>query len=125
MLKMVDKFRIIYNIIRQEKGNVYLFALLKMDKYADKWTVVLSADWALKGDRSKKFQYLREVVVKQLEKEELSKIARLAIFTKESHLVQELSKYGKDTLISDTIKVNGNIVHEGFIYSPSPGDGVV
>lgn len=114
---MVEKFKKISDIIVKEKGQVYLFAILKMDEYIDKWTVILSAEWASSEHRTEIFNYLRELILKELDREEVSRIARIGLFSKDTHLVRELSKYEKDYLISDTIKINGNIVHEGYIFS--------
>jgi hypothetical protein len=114
---MVDRFKQILKTITEEKGEVFLFALLKMDEFTDKWTVILSADWASSANRTEVFAYLRKVILKGLNKEEVASIARLGIFGKESQLIKELSNYGKDFLITNTIKINGNVVHEGYIFS--------
>ena len=110
---MVDKFKIILNKIKTEKGSVALFALLKMDEFTDRWTVLLSADWAKEGD-FEAFKYLHNIIKENISSEELSTIARFGVFTKTNHLVELLRKYKQNSRIQEE-KVNGNVIHEGYI----------
>ena len=53
---MVDKFNEIAVIIENEKGRLSLFAVMKMDEYADKWSVVVSATWINDQNRNEIFK---------------------------------------------------------------------
>ena len=46
---MVEKFRQILVKILNEKGDINLFAILKMDEFTDRWTVLLSAPWIVES----------------------------------------------------------------------------
>lgn len=114
---MVEKFRKIKNKIVKYKGNVNLFAILRMDEYINKWSVIISADWISDKNKSEVFRYLRKLIIEEFDKREISQIARIGIFNKQDSLVRELSKHEKDYLISESIKINGSVVHAGYIFS--------
>ncbi|OGK12871.1 hypothetical protein A3A93_06615 [Candidatus Roizmanbacteria bacterium RIFCSPLOWO2_01_FULL_38_12] len=108
---MVDKFRAVVKKINKEKGAMNLFAILKMDEFTDKWTIILSAPW-IKDDT---FSYVRDVLIRNFTPEEMNNIARLGIFAKNEHIVGELLKYKEGAIISEEEKINGNLVHEAYI----------
>ena len=107
---MVEKFKTILQRIEQENGNVSLFALLKMDEFIDKWTIVFSAGWAVPERREEIFKKMKDIIVEVLSSEELQEVARLAIYPKEEHIVEELLQYQSGTVIENQ-KINGNTVH--------------
>ncbi|HTE48384.1 MAG TPA: hypothetical protein VK675_00560 [Candidatus Paceibacterota bacterium] len=110
---MVEKFRKILESIKKEKGEINLFALMKMDELADKWTLILSASWAKEGDTNT-FKYILNSIKSVLSPEEITSIARVAIYPKTSHLIELLLKYNNGTTIVNE-SINGNQVHEGYI----------
>lgn len=111
---MVEKFRKILNSIEEERGDVAVFALLKMDEFVDKWTVVISASWATDEKRDEVFEMMRTKILNSLTAEEVGEIARIAIFTIDEHLIQELLQYKSETVIENK-KINGNHVHHAHI----------
>ncbi|MEK7560337.1 MAG: hypothetical protein AAB539_00055 [Patescibacteria group bacterium] len=115
---MVEKFKIILKYMQQEKGDVTMLALLKMDELTDKWTIILSASWATEGDADI-FRYVLEKVRSELSPDDLATVARVAIFSQTHHLIQSLRRYATGARIEEE-KINGNQIHEGvIIYSSS------
>lgn len=111
---MVEKFITILRDIKATKGDVCLFALLKMDEFTDKWTVVLSAPWATEGD-AETFKYVLRKIRDSLAPEEVGTIARISIFAPTDHLITDLTeKYRSGAIIKDT-RANGNQIHFGHI----------
>jgi hypothetical protein len=107
---MVEEFRKILESIEKEKGDVTIFALLKMDEFIDKWTIVLCASWATRETRNDVFEMIRKEVTETLKPEEVGEIARIAIYPKSEHFIQELMQYKSGTVIENK-KINGNTVH--------------
>lgn len=104
----------------EKKGGAYLFAILKMDDITDRWTAVFSASWVTALNRGEAFATLRGYILSKLSPEELSTFARIAIFLKDDHFVDlMLEKYRTDDYINSDEKINGNLVHEGYILLAS------
>jgi len=116
---MENKLTNILNRIIKEKGEVLMFAVLKMDEFLDKWTIILSADWVTEENRENDFNYLRELLIESLTSEERSTIARIGVLAKSNHLVQLLLQLKTGTKISEDTRLNGNIIHEGNILVSS------
>ena len=116
---MVEKFQIILDDIQTTKSPITLLALLKMDEFIDKWTVVFCAPWALDDNRAEAFEIVKGAVLKNLEPEEISEIGRIGIFPKSEHLIQELLQYQSGTKLENK-KVNGNTVHLAHIIFSNP-----
>lgn len=114
---MVEKFKQLLEEIIKEKGNVYLFAILKMDEFTDKWTVILSAPWINNTNIRDNFVYLRKIMIKSFNNEEMALIARLGVYTKDEHIVGELLKYNEGATINEEVKLNGSIIHEAHILA--------
>ena len=115
---MVEKFKKILAKMKLEKGNVFIFALLKMDELTDKWSVILSAPWAEEDD-SDTFKYVFNLIESELTSEEFSSIARVGIFPKTDYFVEFLLKHGISTPLTNE-KINGTQVHEGYIIESNP-----
>lgn len=116
---MVDKFKTILAKIQADKGEVYLFVLLKMDELVEKWTVLLSAPWSSEATKKEDFEYVRDLIRANLDSEEISNVARLGILPKDTHLIQLLLKYQSGSIDSET-KLNGNVIHQGYIIVSNP-----
>jgi len=114
---MVEKFRQILEEIKKQKGDVYLFAILKMDEFTDKWSVILSAPWINNNNVRENFVFLREIMIRNFSNEEMASIATLGVFTKDEHIIEELLKYKEGTMINEQVKINGNIIHEAYILA--------
>lgn len=117
---MVEKFKIILTKIQAEKGEVYLFALVKMDELVEKWTVFLSASWSSEATKKEDFEYVRDLIRSTLDSEEMSNVARLGILPKDAHLIQLLLKYQSGSEIDGETKLNGNVIHQGYILASNP-----
>lgn len=117
---MVDKFKEILSKIKADKGEIYLFGLLKMDELVEKWTVLLSAPWSTEATKKEDFEYIRNLIKSTLSSEEFSNVARLGILSKDAHLIQLLLRYQPDSEIPNETKLNGNVVHQGYILVSNP-----
>lgn len=117
---MVEKFKNILSKIQLEKGEVSFFGVLKMDELLDKWTVLLSASWSTEATKKEDFEYIRNLIRSTLSPEEFSNVARLGILSKDAQLIQLLLKYQSDTEIANETKLNGNVVHQGYILVSNP-----
>src|SRR3989344_6826848 len=106
---MVEKFQKILSDIELAKGKISVFALLKMDEFVDKWTVVFSASWMTDTNRAEVFETIRKEIIDNLTQEEVAEIARIAIYPKTEHFIQELLQYKSGTVIENKA-VNGNTV---------------
>lgn len=114
---MVDKLQDILRKIVDKRGQVSLFAILKMDDLIDKWTVVLSAPWATENSRKEDFEFIKNLITETLSEEERASIARIGIFSKEEQIIRSLSQYKAGSFIADSVKINGNVVHEAHILA--------
>jgi hypothetical protein len=114
----IDRFKSILEALTQSRGDVSVFALLKMDDVTDKWTVILSAPWINNKDRSDIFFELRDLMIKTLQEDELSLIARFGIFTPSEHLIELLlENFKPGDYIAQDRQINGNLIHEGYILA--------
>lgn len=118
-IQLVEKFNKIFQQITKEKGEVYLFMLVKMDDFSDKWSVVISAPWIGLTQKNKSFDYIRLLMRSTLTQEELLNIARIGIFGPESPLVRLItsairSESGTNRL--QNTKFNGFLIHDAYIF---------
>lgn len=121
---MVNKFSEVLNQLVQRHGDVYVFAVLQMDDLIDKWSIIMSAPWInTSGAHREIFEETRNLLIEKFTDEELSNIARLGLLSVDEHLIQELLKYNKGTEIKSQ-KINGNIVHKGFILASDSNPSV-
>lgn len=116
---MVNKFQTILRKAEQEKGEISLLAMLKMDDITNKWSILFSANWITEENFRESFIFLRDVLMGELSEEERSTIARIGILPLHDHLVQELLKYKTGTKLSGSQRMNGNIIHEAEIIKSS------
>lgn len=117
---MVDKFNQILNQILQEKQQLTVFAILKMDDLTDKWSVILSAPWASPENYTEVFNYVKNILNQKLSAEEKASVARIAIYPKEDHAIESLLQFQAGTVIKEDTKVNGFMIHEGYILYSNP-----
>src|SRR3989344_3735500 len=113
---MVDKLKKILQLIEKGKGTVSVFAIFKMDELVDKWSLVFSASWLDDKNSFDLFQYIQELLKKELSVEELNSIARIGLFKSNEHIVNIiLSSFsisdGSDVYLKDS-KLNGYRIHE-------------
>jgi len=120
---MVEKFKKALGKIVNERGEVSLFGLFKMDEYTDRWSVIFSAEWADEDDREV-FLYLLDSLKSELDREELASIARIGVFAEKEHIVELLRKYKSGSRIVQE-QVNGNTIHDGYIIESREESEVV
>lgn len=113
---MVEKFKQLITKITQEKGEVYLFAVLKMDEFTDKWSIIISAPWIQQDTFKESYLYLRDAINNSFTADERATIARLGIFPKTEHIVEELLKYKEGANINGE-QINGNFIHVGHLLA--------
>ncbi|MEX1111841.1 MAG: hypothetical protein WEC84_00100 [Candidatus Andersenbacteria bacterium] len=111
---MVNKLKRVAANFQHDGETANLFALLKMDEYVDKWTIVIVASWFTEENRDQEFNKLLMLLKKNLDPEELYSIGRVAILDNNDHLAVELLKRKSGSQIENE-RINGNEVHEGFV----------
>ncbi|MEK7079115.1 MAG: hypothetical protein AAB929_03515 [Patescibacteria group bacterium] len=111
---MVDKFRQILDELKK-KGHVSLFAVFKMDEFADRWSIAICADWI--RDKKKGFNEVVDIILNILSKEEWDLIARVGVFDKEEYITRVFSQFRSGTVIKEKQQVNGFTIYEGYILA--------
>lgn len=119
---MVDiiKYRKVHRLFVEGHSDqqVALFAVLKMDDLVDRWSILVSAYWINDDNRKDIFSDLIATLQQELDAEELSEIARIVFYRPEEHLIQLfLEQFESGQHIKEDAKVNGNVVHEGYIVA--------
>jgi len=112
----LEKIKEMLYQVEERFGIVELFAVLKMDEITDKWSIIVGSSWVNDENRKEVFGLLIDLMRKRLDDEERYSIARIGILNSREHLVElMLEEFKSDQSITDDRKVNGNIIHEGFI----------
>jgi hypothetical protein len=57
-----------------------------------------------------------DLLLARLSDQEKKSIARVGVFPTDNHLIRDLLQYKKGTHITESVKANGNTVHEAYIY---------
>ena len=124
MENMMIKFQKIYKELKKEKGSFFLFMILKMDEFTNKWSIVVSAPWISVKNQKESFNYIADKITAHFTKEEISTIARLGIFQSNEHLVrlmtESLRVKGGAPIKLENTKVNGFQIHEAYIFESVP-----
>jgi hypothetical protein len=111
-----------------EKNNnqrVMLFAVLKMDEHVDKWSVLLSVDWITDDNRQSVFSGFITALQDNLSTDELDEVARIVFYSPDEHLVNLFfEKFKEGQYIKEDAKLNGNVIHEGYIITLNKGPAV-
>ncbi len=121
------KFQKIYSDLKVEKGDFYVFMILKMDEFVNKWSVVVSAPWITKKSRDRDFEYIVNKFKDSFSPEESATIARLGIFQPDEHLIKLINqsiRVSTPTPIKlEETKLNGYLIHEAYIFESNPPQG--
>ena len=125
MENIVTKCRTIYKQIKKEKGDFYLFMILKKDEITDKWSVVVSAPWFNGRNQKECFEYVARKITKNLSKDEITTIARVGLFLPNEHLIMLVNGAVKIENCDAPVKfentqMNGFKIHEAYIYESIP-----
>jgi hypothetical protein len=116
---MVEKFEKILNSIKKDRGSLTLFAIVKMDELTDRWTIILSASWVTDDSKTELFNYIRDLLIKNLTEEELKSMARIGLFSVNEYLVQVFLKSIQShagTMRLQDSKINGYSIHDAYIF---------
>lgn len=93
-----------------------LFAAFKMDELTEKWSLYAAAKWINEKNREQYFHSLLKILTEMTSEEDLSTIARIGILNSDDYLARlMLDKYESGQIIKEDDKINGNIIHEGYI----------
>jgi hypothetical protein len=112
----------VLDIFIEKNGNkpVEFFAVLKMDELIDKWSVLLAADWVTEENRKETFNMLVSILIDTLNPEEIAEVARVGVMPTSVHLVEVfLDKFQAGQYIKEDARINGNVIHEGYIIKCS------
>ena len=117
---MASKYKHIHELFVEQNGNqpVTLFAILKMDELVDRWSILVSASWITADNRKTYFSSLINLLQNELSSEELNEIARIVFYSPEEHLIELfLDNFESGQHIKEDARVNGNVIHEGYIIA--------
>jgi hypothetical protein len=93
-----------------------LFAAFKMDDITDKWSVLVATEQVTEEVKREIFFKLVDLFVRHLDDDERNSIARIGMYSVQDHLVQLiLNAYKTGDEITSDQKINGNVIHEGYI----------
>ena len=119
---MIEKFKKILKELEDSKGEIKLFALLKMDEIVDKWSIILSASWITDEEqvRDKIFDEVIDKIDRTLTDTETDTIARLSLYNVDNYLVDLIANrcgnvVGEDMKTLNNEAINGNQIHEAVI----------
>jgi len=118
---MVNKFEKIIAEIESQQGDFTLFAIIKMDNFTDKWSVITSAKWINEDNKEKSFNIIASVIRKNLNEAENSSIGRIGIFPTDDHITKLFLKYKAGIPLKNE-KVNGFNIHEAYILRSKTGE---
>jgi hypothetical protein len=116
--QLADKFVDIYRQISQ-KGDVFLFAMVKMDELSDKWSIIISAPWIDLAKKSETFDYVRGLMKQKLNTEELLNVARIGIFGPTSPLVSIITsaiRVDSGSSRLQNTRINGYLINDAYIF---------
>ena len=116
---MVEKIKKVIDILAADNKPVWLAALLKMDEFVDKWSLIISAPWINTQNIQESFEKITDLLKRELDSGEISTIARVGLLPKSEHLAEELLTKQEGVLLKDA-QINGNKVHEGYIIVAKP-----
>lgn len=118
---MVDKFLKIIREIKDVKGDVELFAILKMDNITDKWSVICAANWINETNRREQFSFILNIMDKFLSIEEKTSIARVGLMPMDNYFTESfmsafnITEAVRPVYVKST-QVNGSYIEEGYIF---------
>jgi hypothetical protein len=112
---MVEIFKKIVGELKAEYPRLALLAVVRMDEFANTWTVIFSAENVGDNNKDGIYKTISALIDKHAGKEAPS-ISRVGIFESDYYLVKELRKLNENEL--KNTKVNGNVIHDGYIIYP-------
>lgn len=113
---MEEKMKIVLDKLKEKWGNVSVFAIMKMDDFVDKWSVILSVPAVTAENRTEVFEFVRKLLIEELDPKDVRAIAQIGLLQKDDHLIQQLLQYQTGATIEDK-KLNGNMIHKALILA--------
>src|SRR6266571_7784372 len=94
---------------------IILFAMLKMDDFTDRWSIVVGGEKLEEiKDRKTLFESIGKIIEDNPDSLKKHDIARIGIFPLGNHLIQDLMKHAENSEFENE-KANGNYIHKGHI----------
>ncbi len=120
MKEIIEKFKSIEKELSIEKGDFNLFALFLREDSANKWDLLVSADWIVQN-KSESIKIIANKVQEYLEKKELVNLSRIVVIEEDNPALDVIHKtitveHG-NTEIQDSIFFGIPIKHALIITS--------
>jgi hypothetical protein len=91
MKEIVHKFRKIESSLSKERGEFNLFALFLREDSANKWDLLVSADW-IENNKSEALQVISQKIQKHLDKKELVDLSRIVLIKENNPALEAFHK---------------------------------
>lgn len=91
MKEVIEKFREIEASLSEEKGEFNLFALFLREESANKWDLLVSADW-IEGKKSISLQVIAKKIQEHLDKKELKNLSRIVLIEDDNPALEVFHK---------------------------------
>ena len=99
----IEILRKLQNLIKKEKGEVYLLAAFEHEEIQDRWDIIVSAE-KLEADRLNSVRFVVDKLKTLLNKEEIVKVSKVVLFDKNDKLIQDIRKFLSENKNTDKIK---------------------
>ncbi|MEI6259329.1 MAG: hypothetical protein WCR46_05400 [Deltaproteobacteria bacterium] len=88
----VEKLRRLENMIKKEKGEVYLLAAFEHEDIQGRWDILISAE-KLEADRLSSVRFVVDKLKTLLDKEEIVKVSKVILFNKNDNFVNDIKSF--------------------------------
>ncbi len=99
----LEKLKKLGNLIKKEKGEVYLLAAFEHEEIQDRWDIIVSAE-KLEADRLNSVRFVVDKLKTLLNKEEIVKVSKVVLFDKNDKIIQDIRKFLSENKNTDKIK---------------------
>ena len=108
----VEKLRRLENMIKKEKGEVYLLAAFEHEDIQGRWDILISAE-KLEADRLSSVRFVVDKLKTLLDKEEIVKVSKVILFNKNDNFVNDIKLFMLKN--SNIKKINDVTIGDLFI----------
>ena len=91
MKELLEKFKTIEMELSEEEGNFNLFALFLREESANKWDLLVSADWII-NDQSDSLKTISAKVQEHLDNKEIINLSRIVLIKDNNPALQSLQE---------------------------------
>lgn len=88
----VEKLRRLEDMIKKEKGEVYLLAAFEHEDIQGRWDILISAE-KLEADRLSSVRFVVDKLKTLLDKEEIVKVSKVIIFNKNDDFINDIKSF--------------------------------